>query len=459
MPPSTLAGADWSRLSMLIAEAMALHFPREHWSELQHRVTRAAAEFGFSDVASCVDWLVAGPLDSAKIEVLAKHLTVGETYFFRENRTLEVFANDLLPDLIRSRRHLGRHQGRQLRLWSAACCTGEEAYSLAILLRERLPEIAAWDVKILATDINPSFLEAATAAAYSERSCRHVPPALKKRYFTAMADGGYLLKPEIRRMVTFAPMNLATDDYPSSTSGTSAMDYIFCRNELIYFTPAHIRRIAANFHRSLADGGWLAVSPTEASASSFPQFAVVNFPGAILFQKKSERSASRSGLPSTARGLGWTQTATVVATPTPARIAEAATPATPADRLARTLADQGRPSEALPWCDRWIAADKLNPSAHYLRAVVLLELADRARARQSFEHAIYLQPDFVLAHYALGNVARVCGRLEQANRHFANAQRLLAALPPAELLPESESLTAGGLAASMASAIPRGIGR
>ena len=260
-------------------------------------------------------------------------------------------------------------------------------------------------------------------------------------------------------MVTFAPMNLATDDYPSSTSGTSAMDFIFCRNVLIYFTPAHIRRIAANFHRALNDGGWLAVSPTEASASSFPQFVVVNFPGAILFQKKSERSASRSANPPTARGSGWTQTANVVATPTPGRTSEEPTPAAPADRRARALADQGRPSEALPWCDRWIAADKLNPSAHYLRAVILLELADRTRARQSFEHAVYLQPDFVLAHYALGNVARGLGKADQADRHFANARRLLAILPPAALLPESDSLTAGALSATMAAAMPLEIGR
>ncbi|MCX7365749.1 MAG: hypothetical protein NTV97_28535 [Alphaproteobacteria bacterium] len=233
MPHRKLAEADWSRLSELIADAMALHFPRERWSELQHRVTRAAEEFGFIDVAACVAWLVSAPLGRQQIEILAKHLTVGETYFFRENKTLEVFAKTLLPEIVRAR----RHQGRRLRLWSAACCSGEEAYSLAILLRENLPEIAAWDVKILATDINAAFLEEAAVASYSARACRHVPDELKERYFTRTTGGGYAVVPSIRKMVTFARMNLATDDYPSRATDTEAMDFIFCRNVLIYFTP------------------------------------------------------------------------------------------------------------------------------------------------------------------------------------------------------------------------------
>lgn len=458
MQPSDLARADWSRLSELIADAMALHFPRERWSELQHRVTRAAADFGFADVAACVDWLVSAPLSKPQIEVLARHLTVGETYFFRENKTLEVFARTLLPDLVRAR----RQQGRRLRLWSAACCSGEEAYSLAILLRENLPEIAAWDVTILATDINAGFLAEAAVASYSARACRHVPDELKERYFTRTADGGYAVVPSIRKMVTFARMNLATDDYPSRATGTEAMDFIFCRNVLIYFTPAHIRRVAAGFHRSLVDGGWLAVSPSEASAASFPQFAVANFPGVILFQKRTDPFKVRPGSPPSPRGMEWTQTATVVApprpppqtlpAPAPAPETMAAPIAPHAGAQARTLANQGRPAEALPWCDRWIAADKLDSSAHYLRAVILLELADRPQARRSFQRAIYLQPDLVLAHYALGTLARGLGEREQAIRHFANARHLLARLRPADLLPESDGLTAGRLAETMTAA-------
>lgn len=454
MPHSNLTGADWARLSELIAEATALHFPRERWSELQHRVARAADEFGFADTAACVGWLVSGPLSARQVEVLARHLTVGETYFFREGRTLEVFANTLLPEIVRAR----RHQGRRLRLWSAACCSGEEPYSLAILLREKLPEIAAWDVKILATDINAGFLAEAAVGSYGARACRQVPDELRERYFTRTAEGGYAVVPSIREMVTFARMNLAADDYPSPATGTAAMDFIFCRNVLIYFTPAHIRRVAASFHRALNDGGWLAVSPSEASAESFPQFAVANFPGAILFQKRSGVAPIRPAtLPAPPR-REYRQTATVVAAPLPVQAPAPAAIAAPppaapdASALARSLANQGRAAEALPWCERWIGSNRLDPSAHYLRAVILLELADLRQARRSFLHAVYLQPDFVLAHYALGTLARGLGERDQANRHFANARELLARLPPAALLPESDNLTAGRLAATIAAA-------
>lgn len=112
---------------------------------------------------------------------------------------------------------------------------------------------------------------------------------------------------------------------------------------------------------------------------------------------------------------------------------------------ARDLANAGRLAEALAACDLWIAADKVDPAAHYLRAVVQLELGGLAQADQSLQHAVFVAPDFVLAHFALGNLARRRGRPEDAARHFANAQALLARLRPGDLLPEGEGLSAGRL--------------
>ena len=105
----------WSQLSDFIADAMGLHFPRERWSDLQCGLAGAATEFGFEDVATCTDWLLSAPLTKAQLQTLASHLTIGETYFFREKQTFEVLAHRVLPGLIHSRR--GREQ--RLRLWSA----------------------------------------------------------------------------------------------------------------------------------------------------------------------------------------------------------------------------------------------------------------------------------------------------------------------------------------------------
>jgi chemotaxis protein methyltransferase CheR len=119
--------------------------------------------------------------------------------------------------------------------------------------------------------------------------------------------------------------------------------------------------------------------------------------------------------------------------------------------LARALANLGRLDDALTWCERWTAADKLDPAGHYLRALVLLEQGEPEPARSSLQRAIYLDPDFVLAHFALGNLARSRGKSGEADRHFTNALHLLRHRPPDDLLPESDGLTAGRLTESMTS--------
>src|SRR4030081_182852 len=143
--PARDRGTPWARLSALIAERMGLHFPLERLTDLQRGLAGAADEMGFDDVAACADWLLSAPLTKAHLQVLASHLTIGETYFFRDKRTLDVLAGRVLPELIQARR--GHEQ--RLRLWSAACCSGEEPYSLAILLHQVLPDLAEWHITIL----------------------------------------------------------------------------------------------------------------------------------------------------------------------------------------------------------------------------------------------------------------------------------------------------------------------
>src|SRR4051812_9707800 len=113
---------QWSRVSAFIAEHMGLHFPHEQLADLQRGLVGAAQEFGFDDVAACGEWLLSAPPNHTQLQVLARHLTIGETYFFRDKQTFEALASRVLPELIHARR--GREP--RLRLWSAACCSGEE---------------------------------------------------------------------------------------------------------------------------------------------------------------------------------------------------------------------------------------------------------------------------------------------------------------------------------------------
>lgn len=462
--------AQWLRLGALIAESMGLHFPPERLTDLQRGLAGAADEFGFDDAASCIDWLLSAPPTRLQLEVLAGHLTIGETYFFREKKTFEVLATRVLPGLIDARR--GRAQ--RLRLWSAACCTGEEAYSLAILLGQVLPDLADWHVTILATDINARFIAKAAAGVYGEWSFRDVPPGYKERYFNRTADGRYAVRPDIKQLVTFEHLNLVQDSYPSLATDTNAMDVVFCRNALMYFTPSQTGKVIDRLRHALVDGGWLVVSPSEASQVLFSRFATHNFPGVILFQKSD--APGRPSPPAWLPPPPPVATVIPVPLPPPRLVPESRPPARAVaaslyeqgrygeavdvllagatgqppghetfSLLARALANQGRLDAALVWCDRWVAADKMDAAGHYLRAAVLLELGRLDDARRALQSTLYLDPAFALAHFTLGNLARSSGQHDRAGKHFRNALTLLGRLQPGDVLPESDGLTAGRL--------------
>jgi chemotaxis protein methyltransferase CheR len=438
----------WQRVSEFFARATGLHFPSERHADLQRGLAAAAKELGFADGPSCADWLLSTPPTRPQLHALVSHLTVGETYFFREPKAFDALREHILPELIRRRR--GREQ--RLRLWSAACSTGEEAYSLAILVQQLLPDWRDWEVTILATDINERSLQKAAAGMYGEWSFRESPAEFKERYFTRGADRRFTIAPEIRQSVQFAHMNLAQEGF-SPTINTGSMDIIFCRNVLIYFTAAHVRKLVENLRRSLVDEGWLIVSPSECSQALFSEFVAVNFPGSILYRKggaeevRSLNEATQSVAPP-----AYTP-APEMPLPVPEWLPEAPEPVLPAEAessqtfslRARILANQGRHAEALVWCERWIAANKIDAAAHYVHATVLQEMGQRETARRSLQRAVYLQPDFALAHFVLGNFARDDARTTEADRHFANALHVVRNGPPDALLPESDGLTAGRL--------------
>jgi chemotaxis protein methyltransferase CheR len=200
-----------SHLSEFVAAQIGLRFSRERWRDLERGIGSAAREFGFRDAESCVRWLVSSPLTRSQIEILADHLTVGETYFFREASCFEWLERRVLPELIRA----GRESERRLRIWSAGCCTGEEPYSIAMLLDLMVPDLNDWNITILATDINPRFLKKAQEGVYTEWSFRDTPGRIKERYFIERKRGHYEITASIKKRVTFSYLNLAEDVYPS----------------------------------------------------------------------------------------------------------------------------------------------------------------------------------------------------------------------------------------------------
>lgn len=450
-----------TRLSDLLAGRIGLNFPPERWGDLERGIGAAAPAFGLADANSCAQRLLSSTPSHHEIELLASCLTVGETYFFRERRSFDALEQKVLPGLLQA-----RWQGeRRLRVWSAGCCTGEEPYSIAMLLDRLLPDQQDWNIMLLATDINPTFLRKAVRAEYGEWSFREAPAWLRERYFHRGSGGSYRLREPIRKRVAFSCLNLADDSYPSLTNNTNAMDLIFCRNVLMYFTPERARAVIEKLHRALVDGGWLVVSPAETSTVLFADFEAVEIDGAIFYRKGSEATPVRSA------------TAVPAMTPAPRCQAElplapmpeqAVLPQEPAKQAvkseppalaeteklstrARECANLGRLDEASAWCREAIALDKLNPALHYLLATIEQEQGLNDNAAQSLLRTLYLDDHFVLAHFALGNLRRAQGRPRDAQRHFDNALAALRRYAADEVLPESDGLTAGRLGEIVAS--------
>jgi chemotaxis protein methyltransferase CheR len=431
-----LPRARLASLSQCFARRLALHFPQERWNDLERGLRRAAPAFGFDRAEAFADWLSANDWPPPLLEALASHFTVGETYFFREPATLDALAQRIIPSLDRP---------AGIRIWCAGCSSGEEAYSLAILF-ERLLSPAQWErLDIMASDINPLALARAREAVYGEWSFRGTPAWLKPAYFQARAGGAYVLSSRIRDKVRFFSLNLADPAYPAA----AGVDVIFCRNVLMYFSPDTAARVCAGFRAVLNDGGWLAVSPAEAPNLAADGFQSVTQGEATLFRKGNAPPASV--LPPSIVATGHETVAGPGAAPPPPAVAATgatadAEPDKAAGERARRCADLGQLAEAREWCLAAIAGDKLNGRHHYLLASVELEMNQFEAAAQSLRHALYLEPDFVMALFSLGRIELARGRAASARRQFGLARAVLAGLAPGDEVAESGGLAAAHLA-------------
>jgi chemotaxis protein methyltransferase CheR len=278
-----LSEADFQRFADLVRARSGLEFSGPRRNDLEQAIARAVSELGLPGLDALYEHLTVGSEAQAALETFIASLTIPETYFFRNRPQFEALGQQILPELIARRRNL-----RRLRIWSAGCSSGEEPYSLAMLLRRLLPDLATWDVLILATDLNRNALEKAERGVYSAWSFRDMPPDVQELYFTRRGVQ-FELSPQVRNQVRFAYLNLADDTYPSALTGTLDMDLILFRNVLIYFGEEMARRAVDRLYDALADGGWLLVGHAEPSTMLFNRFTSHSLPGTIVYQKKASR--------------------------------------------------------------------------------------------------------------------------------------------------------------------------
>ncbi|HHV51030.1 MAG TPA: protein-glutamate O-methyltransferase CheR [Candidatus Avimonas sp.] len=192
--------------------------------------------------------------DSSEFDQLINDLTVNETYFFRDFPQLRNFAEDVLPVFVRENRNR-----KKIKIWSAACSTGEEPYTLSIILLEMLDKPEEWEIEILATDINTDVLESAKIGVYENRSVRDVPPEYLEKYFTKRNDK-YIINFNVRKPVSFKRLNLMDENEMNNINGC---DFIFCRNCLIYFDDESRKSVLSSFYDSLKPGGFIFLGHSE----------------------------------------------------------------------------------------------------------------------------------------------------------------------------------------------------
>lgn len=481
-----------ARLGDLVEARLGLTFPPDRRREFRRGLEAAAQELRRPDAAdpkdpaelaepAALDALEDGlrASDPAVLAALAAHLTVGETYFFRERKILDLFASDILPTIVDARRRAG---DRTLRLMSAGCCTGEEAYTLAIILRSRLPDPDRWDALVEGVDVNERFLAKARRGEYGPWSFRETPPEIADRWFTRTESGRLAVSSVLRAQVRFSRLNLA-QAMPRPLQ-TRRQDAIFCRNVLMYFSPDRLASALRALADRLVDGGWLFVGLSEtALVHSCRVFELEWRDGLSIYRKRSPTAAwavPDAPVPNWAAAPppGPAETAEPDVPPGQApeepgreleqvrllietgrheeaagRLDELTGLALPAPwqgealaLRARVLADQGRLDDAARTCRLALDQNRLNVSGHLLLATIEQERGDLAAAAAALSRALFLDPDNALGHFSLGLLQTRQGLDRAAERSLLRASRLLRDQSPDAPVGGQDGLTAGRLA-------------
>ena len=269
---------EFRLLRELIHEQFGLFFDDNQRGSLRSRLAGRVASLGLASFEDYYHYLRFGPQHVEERARMASHLTNNETYFYRENPQLQVFAESVLPGL--KDRKMARDD-RRISILSAGCSSGEEAYTLAMILYDSGLFFWSWDARVIGMDLDRAALEKAEGGLYHPNSFRSIRPAISEKHFV-LEPGGARVKDAIRRMVTFRQGNIVD---AASYDGLAGLDVVFCRNVLIYFSDAMILKVMKLFHGVMAPGGYLFLGHAESLSRITDLFTPIRFQGAMVYQK------------------------------------------------------------------------------------------------------------------------------------------------------------------------------
>ncbi len=420
-------------------------------------------------------------------------LTVNHTYFFRNEPQFNVLKEKIIPEII-SRRLPGEEKP-SLRIWSAGCSTGEEPYSLAILIKETIPDLENWDIQILATDVSARALEAARKGEYGLNSMRPVSQEYRDKYFDEKdslgRDTRYAIHDTIKKMVNFDFFNLMDENYPGN------FDIIFCRNVTIYFELETTIRVMDRIYRSLNDDGFLFIGYSESLQFISDNFKMLDYHDAIYYCKskavpkpeakpfipqlfetdKVLEEISRKEIEAEIEKLKPLVSAKEARTFSDllteakkylhakkyyaalelieeARRLDVESPE-PYYLEAEALSNLNRIEEAKEKLNTALKRNSLFAPAYYLLGSFASEDGKQEEAKRNFKKALYLDRDFILARFSLAGVFKNEGKLDEAIREYRNILNLLAKNTPDDIIAFSGGFSAVALSGACRSNIER----
>jgi chemotaxis protein methyltransferase CheR len=274
---------DLVRIRDLIYEVAGIFHPDSKLSLLRDRCGRRMKELKMKTLREYLECLTLGPVRQTELIALLNDIVIGETCFFRNQQQLDALRHIVLPNILRVKSQLPQ---RRLRIWSAGCSTGEEPYTLRMLLLDQAHALLKdWSIEILATDLNERSLAHAKEAVYGNYSTRNLTAANRSKYFLPQGDL-LQVRPAARSNISFSRLNLSDDARMTFMKG---MDAIFCCNVLIYFDLVSKRRVIQHFFNNLLPHGYLFLGRSESLYGVSEDFRLVHLPGATAYVK-AERS-------------------------------------------------------------------------------------------------------------------------------------------------------------------------
>ncbi|MEQ9328898.1 MAG: CheR family methyltransferase [Rhodospirillales bacterium] len=458
----------------LFVERTGMSYYMENHGGFERVVSQRMKTLGLASRSAYLD-LLANGASEREWACLIEDLVVSETYFFRYPDQFRLLRETAIPERVSA-----RSRERSLAIWSAGCATGAEPYSLGMMLRRDMAGLTGgWDISILGADISDRNLSKAREGLFTDWDMRTMLPEEIDACFEKVG-GKWRVRDRFRRGVSFMKMNFAGQDFRHFTEANRGrFDIVLCRNVLIYFDSELTHRVLRGLFEVMAPGGWLCVGHAEPYMEIAHLFTPVFRDGSFAYRKGivnipaaappapvagfvsppayrqaevPELTAVEPGKPAAPELRGISMPVSRPAMPKekrsePARGNVPETPARPEDvNAARDLANKGDWDGAEAVCSRIIGEDEFNAEARLVLALVL-EFQERLDESASLlRSAIYIDREFILAHYHLGLISARIGKLDDARRSLRNALRLSRIVDGDCRIAAGEGLTARELA-------------